>query len=63
MPLTQAVLGSALGLSPAHVNRTLQSLRASGLATVDDGWVTIADPVHFRRFAGFDARYLDIASP
>lgn len=63
LPLTQATLGAALGLSPAHINRTLQSLRAGGLASFEGGWVTIDDPAHFKRFAGFDPRYLDPGAP
>ena len=60
LPITQTTLGAALGLSPAHVNRTLQALRAGGLAAFEGGWVTINDPSQFKRFAGFDAHYLDL---
>jgi CRP-like cAMP-binding protein len=31
LPLTQADIGDALGLSSVHVNRTLQELRGAGL--------------------------------
>src|SRR5215217_2519423 len=33
LPMTQAELGDALGISTVHVNRTLQELRAAGLIT------------------------------
>ncbi len=35
LPLTQQDLGEALGLTAVHVNRTLKSLRDSGLASVN----------------------------
>ncbi len=42
-PLTQELIGDALGLSIVHVNRTLRSLREAKLATVGFGRVTIHD--------------------
>ncbi len=41
MPLTQGQLGDYLGLTAAHVNRVLRSLREDGVVTVRDGMVTI----------------------
>lgn len=43
LPLTQEMLGDALGLSIVHVNRTLKALREDGLATVGFGRATIHD--------------------
>lgn len=43
LPLTQEMIGDALGLSVVHVNRTLKALREDGLATVGSGRATIHD--------------------
>ena len=37
LPITQAELGDATGLSTVHVNRTLQELRGNGLITTPKG--------------------------
>ena len=58
LPLTQEVLADATGLTPVHVNRTLQSLRADGLIELCDRRLTILSPERLRRKAGFDANYL-----
>jgi CRP-like cAMP-binding protein len=44
LPLTQEMMGDALGLSVVHVNRTLRVLREDGLVTVGLGRATIHDP-------------------
>jgi len=44
LPLTQEMIGDALGLSVVHVNRTLRTLREERLATVGFGRATIHDP-------------------
>lgn len=44
LPLTQEMMGDALGLSVVHVNRTLKVLREDGCATVGYGRATIHDP-------------------
>lgn len=41
LPLTQGQLGDYLGLTAAHVNRVLRSLREEGVVTVREGLVTI----------------------
>ncbi len=43
LPLTQEVMGDALGLSIVHVNRTLRVLREERLATVGFGRATLHD--------------------
>jgi CRP-like cAMP-binding protein len=60
LPVTQAELGEALGLSTVHVNRTLQVLRRNGTITMRNGIVTIADMDALRREAGFDPGYLGL---
>lgn len=43
VPVTQEVLADALGLTPVHVNRTLQLLRRQGDITWKGDHVTLAD--------------------
>jgi len=58
LPLTQSEIGEALGLSTVHVNRTLQTLRRLGLATVRDRLATLPDPAGLATFCAFDPAYL-----
>jgi CRP-like cAMP-binding protein len=44
VPVTQEVLADALGLTPVHVNRTLQLLRRQGDITWKGDHVTLGDP-------------------
>jgi CRP-like cAMP-binding protein len=60
LPLTQAELGDALGLSIAHVNRTLQDLRAGGLIELRRGTLAILDWDGLKRLAEFDPTYLHL---
>lgn len=57
-PLTQEHLGEALGLTPVHVNRTIQRLRADGLIATNGRSFTIPDPDALVRLGGFDPAYL-----
>lgn len=54
IPLTQAVLGDALGLTSVHVNRTLRTLRADGLLTYDGGMLRLIDPDRLAAAAALD---------
>ena len=58
MPLTQVELADALGLTPVHVNRTLQWLRNEGLVEFGGGTLTVRNWRELKRAAGFDATYL-----
>ena len=58
-PLSQSVLGDALGLSAIHVNRVLRELREQGLMTLQKGTVHIHDLSGLRKLAGFQGGYLD----
>ena len=58
MPLTQIVLGDALGLTPVHVNRVLRRLRVAGIMELGQGKLAILDPVKLAQVAGFDDSYL-----
>ena len=60
LPLTQADLGEALGLSSVHVNRTLQELRGAGLIALRDRRLTILDDRGLRAVALFDPTYLHL---
>ena len=42
-PVTQADLADAMGLTPVHVNRTLQEMRSDGLLTWNGSEVAIPD--------------------
>jgi CRP-like cAMP-binding protein len=58
LPLTQTVIGDALGLTPIHVNRVLRTLRMSGVMTLSGGDLVIADIAKLVAVAGFDDNYL-----
>jgi len=60
LPVTQAELGDALGLSTVHVNRTLQALRGEGLITLERGRLTILDWKGLAETAQFDPAYLHL---
>jgi CRP-like cAMP-binding protein len=60
LPLTQASLAEALGLSAVHVNRTLQQLRREGLIESRGRFQTILDWDRLRRIGDFDATYLHL---
>jgi CRP-like cAMP-binding protein len=52
-PLTQFVLGDALGLTAIHVNRVLRRLRERKLLTLSKGKAYIHELDGLRKFAGF----------
>lgn len=58
IPLSQATLADALGLTPVHVNRVLRDLREEGAMTLQRGSLRIADIGRLVRIAGFDENYL-----
>jgi CRP-like cAMP-binding protein len=58
-PLSQYVLGDALGLSAIHVNRVLRQLREKSLLNVQNGKVQILDLLRLKQLAGFQGGYLD----
>ena len=60
MPVTQADLGDAVGLSTVHVNRTLQELRSLGLIALRGRHLTILDGDGLRRLALFNPSYLHV---
>jgi CRP-like cAMP-binding protein len=57
-PLTQEQLGDAVGLTPVHTNRSLQSLRRARLIDYGTGWIVISDWSGLQRIGQFDELYL-----
>ena len=53
MPLTQEMLGNALGLSVIHINRTLQRLRGEKLLEFRSGIATILDEEKLKAVASW----------
>jgi CRP-like cAMP-binding protein len=58
MPLTQELIGDALGLTTVHVNRTLRSLRADKLIEIDGKSITILDFEALSLLSDFENSYL-----
>ena len=58
MPLTQELIGDALGLSVPHVSRTLRQLRDDQLVSVEAHRVTIKDVDALSALADFERSYL-----
>jgi CRP-like cAMP-binding protein len=58
LPLTQAEVGDALGLSNVHVNRTLQELRAENLVEWENKALTVLDWRGLAQVGEFDETYL-----
>ena len=60
LPMTQEQLADATGLTPVHVNRTLQELGRQGLIERDRRSVTIVDWERLRQIGDFSSRYLHL---
>jgi CRP-like cAMP-binding protein len=60
MPITQAELADATGLSTVHVNRTMKVLKANGLIKTRNGMVIIEDWEGLQEAGEFDATYLHL---
>ncbi|HWB49362.1 MAG TPA: Crp/Fnr family transcriptional regulator [Stellaceae bacterium] len=58
LPLSQEIIGDALGLSLAYVNRTLRRLADERLVTMKDQKVTINDVEELAFMADFERSYL-----
>lgn len=63
MPLTQLDLADLAGLTPVHVNRTLQEMRSMRLIELQSRRLTILDWESMRRIAWFDPAYLAARGP
>lgn len=58
LPLTQADLAEATGLTGVHANRTLRRLREDGVMSFRNGDVEIFDRTRLARIAEFEPDYL-----
>lgn len=63
MPLTQIDLADIAGLTPVHVNRTLQDMRQMGLVELRSKWLRIPDLMRLRQAGLFQDRYLHQRQP
>lgn len=59
-PLTQTDLADATGLTPVHVNRTLQELRRQGLVELHGKRLTIPDLAALKDVSMFNPNYLHL---
>jgi len=62
LPVTQEVLGEALGLTAVHVNRTLQVLRRGDLVDLKNGKLIVIDFDRLAEIGAFDPKYLHLRS-
>ena len=62
LPLTQATLGDALGLSTVHVSRLISELRGEGVINWSGGRIDILDWRRLAEIAEFDPTYLRLQS-
>jgi len=60
LPMTQAELGDALGISEVYANRMLRRLENSNLIVSDQRMLRIPDLDALKAAAEFDARYLHL---
>ncbi|MBU2341188.1 MAG: Crp/Fnr family transcriptional regulator [Alphaproteobacteria bacterium] len=63
LPMSQEQIADATGLTPVHVNRTLQSMRHSGLIRTQKRQVIIDDWNQLMRVGDFDPAYLVALPP
>ncbi|HEY4344681.1 MAG TPA: Crp/Fnr family transcriptional regulator [Parvibaculum sp.] len=62
MPLTQTIIGDALGLSHIHVNRVLRKFMIEKLIRRERSWLELLDQTKLAEISDFDASYLDLDS-
>jgi DNA-binding transcriptional regulator LsrR (DeoR family) len=62
MPLTQELIGDAVGLTTVHVNRTMRALREEKLVAVERQHVTILDFERLSVISDFENSYLGAAA-
>ncbi len=58
LPMQQADLASACGMTNVHANRILRALRVAGIVTFSGGEVVVHDLHKLHQLAEFDGRYL-----
>lgn len=62
-PITQQHIADFIGLTPVHVNRTLQELRRRRLIELSRAQLSIPDLEALKKFAFFDDNYLKPKAP
>ncbi len=60
VPLSQSEVADAAGLSPVHVNRTIQHLRKVGALRDNRGGIEVGNRRRLMQIANFDAGYLNM---
>jgi len=63
LPVSEADLSDALGISPVHLSRTQRWMRAERLIRLISRTVIIEDPVRLTAIAGFVPTYLHPEGP
>lgn len=63
IPLSQEDISDAVGLSRAHLNRSLQRLQSEGLIELHRLSISVTDLVGLKRAGRFDAQYLHLEKP
>ena len=58
LPLTQAELADAMGISAVHVNRVIRRLRSEGLVRIENRHVTIRNWERLKEIGEFTPAYL-----
>jgi CRP-like cAMP-binding protein len=60
LPMTQEQIADTVGLTPVHVNRTMQQLRSDGLIVTAGRSIMFPDAARLREVGEFDSAYLHI---
>jgi CRP-like cAMP-binding protein len=60
LPITQGEIADSLGLTPVHVNRVLQQLRAEGLIATRGARWSVGDWERLQEVGDFDPAYLHL---
>ena len=60
LPITQVEFADALGLTPVHVNRMLQELRAAGLISLKGSVLSVLNWDGLKEVGDFDPAYLHL---
>jgi CRP-like cAMP-binding protein len=62
LPITQVEFADAIGVTPVHVNRVLQAMRADGLIELSGERLNIPDWEKLKEVGEFDPTYLHLES-
>lgn len=58
MPITQEQFADTVGITPVHMNRSLQALRAEGLISTHGRRITVTDLDRLMNYSDFNPNYL-----